>query len=601
MPDQVPPPTEPSFDFGSSGDDRRLLPQLSVGQWLTFALIAGVLAATNIYTTLLIGWGDTGSIVAVLAAVLVLGLLSRTKPALQVLNIGQTMASAGGSIGFALACYAAVYIAEPGFEAERHWLILFFIGAGMLGTLLGASVRRQMVGYFFPSGTACAVIQRAVAAPLLPGQRNRPVWMLTVWGTIASLLTLPTKIAGEAGHAIFQNLQFRVQQVQVGLSVDPLYYGIGIVVGPRVGIGMVLGALVGPFLVTPLLEGTAEEPNTTTWVRWIAIAVLTLPTFATILFAYRYRQPAVIPAGFVPGRTQYARPASSRVATWGVALLAVALVIVAGQQVFGLPPVAAVVVAAVSFPLCIVNGRVAGDTDINPVRLVAIVLLSVLFWMVDDLGVVAMLGMAVVGGTLASIAVDIFQDYRTGYLVDANPTHQTSVQILGAIVGAVVGVPVLLMLLEQMGVGEGSGLPAPASQVWAAMAQAMAGGFSPSTGLVTTIVAVSLGGIAYAYLTVWPRTAPWMPSLFGIGIGLLVGIESAAAIFAGGMIKWVATLVYTSGKGEAAQAAAREDASNDTMLAGASIFAAAAVVSIVLVLAKTAFDAAGLEVFDLAH
>ena len=42
--------------------------------------------------------------------------------------------------------------------------------------------------------------------------------------------------------------------------------------------------------------------------------------------------------------------------------------------------------------------------------------------------VVALLGMAVVAGTLASVAVDMMQDYRTGYLVEANPVHQTTVQ-----------------------------------------------------------------------------------------------------------------------------------------------------------------------------
>ena len=198
----------------------------------------------------------------------------------------------------------------------------------------------------------------------------------------------------------------------------------------------------------------------------------------------------------------------------------------------------------IAWPLCVVNGRVAGDTDINPVRLVAIVLLSAFFWLFTDSSgtVIAMLGMAVVGGTLASVAVDMMQDYRTGYLVDANPTHQTTVQFFGVLFGALASVPVLYLLLNQLGIGPGSALPAPGAQVWAAMAQAMAGGFDPSNALLWAIVLTSLLGSLYAYLTVWPKTAPWMPSIFGIGIGMLIGMPGSAAILMGGLIKWAVTL-----------------------------------------------------------
>ena len=80
----------------------------------------------------------------------------------------------------------------------------------------------------------------------------------------------------------------------------------------------------------------------------------------------------------------------------------------------------------------------------------------------------------------AVVAVDMMQDYRTGYLVDANPTHQTTVQFFGAFFGALASIPVLYLLLGQLGIGPDSALPAPGAQVWAAMAQAMAGGFEPS-------------------------------------------------------------------------------------------------------------------------
>jgi uncharacterized oligopeptide transporter (OPT) family protein len=266
-----------------------------------------------------------------------------------------------------------------------------------------------------------------------------------------------------------------------------------------------------------------------------------------------------------------------------------------------MPWYATIVTMAVAWPLCIVNGRVAGETDINPVRLVAVVLLSGFFWLVAGAGAITMLGMAVVAGTLAAVAVDMMQDYRTGYLVEANPTHQTTVQFVGAVVGAVISIPILSLLIAQLGIGDGSGLPAPGAKIWAAMAEAMAGGFQPSVALLWAIPIASLLGCGYAFLTVWPRSASFMPSLFGMGIGLLLGTEACLAILAGGLIKSAVTMAYTGGKSGDERAAAQQEATNDTLLAGASVFAAGAVVAIVLILVTPALNALGLNWWYLAH
>ena len=588
------------MDYGTSGDDRKLLPSLTMGEWVTFVLLAALLAGANIYTTLLIGWGDTGSIIAVLASVGLLGVVSSRKPSVHVLNLGQTLVSAGGSIGFAAASYAAVYIVQPEFRPSSVQLVMLFAGMGLLGAVVGSSVRRYMVRYYFPSGTACAVIQTSVSREMAPGERNRPVWLLKIWGSFAALLTLPTKITLErGGGAMWTELKYAVGKHEVGLGVDPLYYGIGMVVGPRIGIGMLIGALASPFLIQDMLAGTSFEGETGDWVKWLAIAVLTLPTFATILFAYLFRTPPVVPPGFTPGRTTYAVPAARAFYYGMVGVFGALLTAWTAEAVFGLPWLVTGVTILIAWPLCVMNGRVTGDTDINPVRLVAIVLLSGFFWMISS-GAVTMLGMAVVGGTLASVAVDMMQDYRTGYLVDANPTHQTSVQFIGVIVGALASVPVLGLLLSQFGIGADSTLPAPGAQIWATMAEAMVGGFHPSSALIWSIVIVSIVGSVYAYLTVWPKTAPWMPSIFGIGIGLLLGVPASAAIFVGGMLKWIVARTYTANKSGEAHQEAVTNAGNDTMLVGASIFAAAAVMSIVLVLVTTLLAVMKLDWFYMA-
>ena len=480
--------------------------------------------------------------------------------------------------------------------------VLFF-SMGVLGTMIGGSVRSYMVHYFFPSGTVCAVIQTSVARILKPGERNRPVWLLKVWGAFAAVLTIPTKISlSPTGKALLGDISL-LESRAIGIATDPLYYGIGIVVGPRVGLGMLMGSFAVPFLITDTLAGTHLDQETGDWIKWLAIALLTLPTFATILFSYFFKSETVVPSGFNPGQKKYRSPANK---TFIFGLLGAVMVLgvaLSAQALFSLPWHITLITVLIAWPLCVVNGRVTGDTDINPVRLVAVVLLSGLFWLFADHGsaVIAMLGMAVVGGTLAAVAVDMMQDFRAGYLVDANPTHQTTVQIVGSFFGAIVSVPVLNMLITQLGLGADSALPAPGAQIWATMAKAMAGGFQPSPELLWAIVITSLVGSLYAYLTVWPKTAKWMPSLFGIGIGLLIGINGSFAIFLGGLLKWFATLYYRSGNSGAEIPAANEKASNETMLVGASIFAAGALLSIFLVLLKTLCDSFGLDLFTIAH
>jgi len=580
-----------------------LWPRLSIAEWAVFCVLAAVIAAVNIYSTLLVGWGDTGSIIAVLASVLFLGMMGRRSD-IQALNLGQTLVSAGGSVGFAVANYAAVKLVDPDFDPHPVLLGLMFVGMGFLGTIVGASVRKYMVRYYFPSGTACAVIQKTVSQQDGSKEGRRPVRLLAVWGGLAALITIPTKVTFSKilvvaqcvkskgtecfapNHAIIKDLEFATAKgTTLGLAVDPLLYGIGIVVGPRIGIGMLIGG-AAPILVTALLESSAVPPEQGgLWVRWLAIAVLTLPTFASILFAYLFSTPAVIPSGFKPGSVEHAIPKSRNILFAAMGIIGLLITAVCGQILFDLPFFVVVATVAISWPLCVINGRVTGDTDINPVRLVAIVLLSLFAVVLAKFATgsnlaVLLLGVAIIGGTLASMAVDMMQDYRTGFLVNGNPTHQTSVQFVGTLFGALAAVPFFLLVESAMGFGPDTALKAPGAQVWAQIASSFSGGSEVPGGIWLMVIAASIGFSALAFFTVWPKSSAYVPSIFGIGIGLLLGFPACAAICAGGLIKWFVSQMYKRGKEAAAAIEAAKEANNDTMLIGASIFAASAVISI---------------------
>jgi uncharacterized oligopeptide transporter (OPT) family protein len=163
-----------------------------------------------------------------------------------------------------------------------------------------------------------------------------------------------------------------------------------------------------------------------------------------------------------------------------------------------------------------------------------------------------------------------------------------------------VSIPVLAILIHQLGIGPDSRLPAPGAQIWAAMGEAMAGGFHPSELMIRSIIIVSLVGCGYAWLTVWPVTGSWMPSLFGIGIGMLLPIDNSTGIFAGGLLHWLLARFMVKGATPEEKAASASGVRNDMMLAGAAIFAAAAVMSILIVVLFTILDAVDVHWFWIA-
>ena len=595
-------PPQPATDAPREATSR-IFPQLKLHEWILFLLLACVLAATNIYTTLLIGWSDTGAIISALLSMLVLGAMSKKKPSIFTINIGQSTASGGGSVGFAVGTYACVHLVSAEFHPPWYLLIPLFAAMGTFGALVAATVRPMMVKYFFPTGTACAVIQRTVTKEMAPGEKNRPMMLLKIWGAIASLATIPTKIKipFDAKAALLGPLHLWGEGAKdISIGTDPLFYGIGLVVGPRIGLGMLIGGLLGPMALSPWLETMHDPTGYVEWKRWMAIAVLTLPTFATIALAYVFHSPASTPPGFTPGRTRYLLPpGAKRLWLVSIAIAAVGIAILA-QMVFQLPAYASLVTMIVAWPMCVVNGRVNGDTDINPVRLVAVVILATLTWMIAGASAITLLGMAVIGGTMAAVAVDMFQEYRTGHLLDADPVPMLSMQVLGAIAGSIVAIPVLAILIHQLGLGPESKLPAPGAQIWASMGQAMAGGFHPSELMIHAILIVSGIGCVYAFLTVWPVTGAWTPSLFGIGIGMLLPIDNSLGIFGGGLLHLIVAKLMVKGSTPEERAASSSSVRNDMMLAGSAVFAAAAVVSILIVLVFTILDHFGQHPFGIA-
>jgi uncharacterized oligopeptide transporter (OPT) family protein len=563
-------------------DDRWGFPRLNRAEWLTFSVLSGLLSLTTLYTTLLTSWGDGGAILSVLASVIVLRAITGKVPSLYSVNLGQTMASAGGYMGCAVAPYAALVLCDPSYRAEPVPLLLLFLGAGLYGTAIGASLRRVMIGYTFPTGTACAVIQKSVVGTT----DRRPTTLLLIWGVVGAVLAIPVKIARASGHALLPPLALGWKGLTI--AVDPILYGIGLVVGPRIGIGLLIGGTFAHLGLPPLLETlSVESAQADQWIGWLAISLLVLPSVASIIGSRLW--PAVAePHGFEPGKTSYPPAKNGVIQLLGAGGGMVA--VLAAVSMFQLPLWIAAAGLLLTVPVCLMNGRVTGDTDVNPLMLVAALMMFTFFFaMPAGRGLlICLAGLAVLCGAVTTMAVDSMYDYRTGYLLDQDPRPQTWIQLLGVIIGSLAAVPFVLLLQTRYGFG-GAGLPSAGPRVYSDLAKNLVNAGDAMSGpLLWMVVSVSVFGCLYALLSSWPKLARWMPSLFGVGIGMLLGFAASTAIFIGSLIKVGATLAYKKG-----------DAEKDTMLAGSALFTGGAIISVLLILLSALLEAFGLPSFDL--
>jgi uncharacterized oligopeptide transporter (OPT) family protein len=560
-------------------------PRLSRLQWITFALLAGLLAITNVYTTLLTGWGDSGSIIAVIATIAVIRVVAGTSIAIEQLNIGQTMASAGGAVGFATSAYAAFRLAAPEHEISIASLMFCVLGAGTLGVLLGTALRRSMVGFHFPSGTACAVIQRTLVHE--PGQPPaRAARILGRSALIAALVTIPAKITlRSGGPAVLPNLPLGVGGLNI--SPDPLLYGIGVIVGPQVGAGLVLGSLAAAWLVPDLLSGhgvaAADQGQ---WMLWFALAILTLPSLVSIAVAYRSRTAHHVPDGFATRQVQYPRPANAARGFAFLGVVGVVSVVVATVVGFELSPWTSGAGLLFAALLCVMNARVAADTDINPVLLVAVAICAVFGVVIaQQPGVtIGLLALIVCASALAAVAVDLLQDYRTGYLLDVDPAPQTTAHLVGVVIGVAVAVPFVVLLDRAVGFGDG-GFAAPGPRIYAELALAVTAGPPVDGDLLRVAAMLCAAACGYALLGASRAIGRWLPSLFGIGLGLLLPVSMCAPIFIAAAVAWGMRRVVTQ---------------QTLVLVGSAILGTAALVSVLVILVAELLRYVGYEWFFLA-
>jgi len=548
----------------------------SFSDWSWRGLVLGiifgaVLGSANAYLGLMVGLTISTSIplaVIMVAAFTALRPIIGKATILDV-NIGQTAGSASSSLASGtIFTIPALFMwgLAPSLGKGFVQVALLAMCGGVLGILFMIPLRRFLIvqehhNLPYPEGRASAAV---LVAADEGGSRARPVFYGLLIGAIYKAILVLAKLWPAAVDITVPVLRKGV----LGIQPTPALLGVGYVLGYRISAIMVAGgllswlgiipliALLGDTLSSPLFpelfpDGSAmlisDMSAHDIWNRYIryigAGAVATAGIIAVIkalpvmVASIREGVRGLAARKGIgteePARTS--RDLSMKFVLGGTLIVVLVLALTPGLLGGGAPllfrAIASVCVVFFAFLFVTVSSRIVGLVGVtsNPTSGMAIVTLlgtSVLFYSLgwtDSMGKITVLTIGTVVCVAASMAGDISQDLKTGYIIGATPARQQSAELFGAVFNAWVIAGVVLLLGSQYGFG-GVDFPAPQATLMKTVIDGVLNANLPwglvLTGASFAIVAELLG----------------VPSL-AFAVGIYLPLSTMTPVFAGGCLR----------------------------------------------------------------
>ena len=555
------------------------------------------------------------------AAVIAMAAMRAWKGSLLEENIART----AGTIGEGLAAGAIFTIpafviakAWPSFRpADAYWksTALMMVGS-ILGVLFISLVRRVMVEdpeLPFPESVAAAEIHKA-------GRRGADAAKYLFWNIGVGGLVY---ILGRFGlFAADKDIHFAVgslgrSQVRLGTtdsativaaggtstfaapSVSPAYLGVGYIIGLRLASIQFAGGVLAWGLMVPLLIFflgpnlkhylPADTPD-----NWAAIAIavwrfIVRPVAVGGMLvgaAYTlFKMGKSLTAGIGRALSDLRQTADQRAklsrteqymsskAVFGLIALMFVLMCFLYIRISGLiwPAIlAAVVMLVVGFFMATVSGSLVGfiGSSNNPVSGLTLSTLLIAALLMVSLGASGIKGVAVVLGVAAvvcvssSVAGELLQDFKVGYILGGTPRKIQMAELIAVVVASLTMYWPLYLLDTAFGFGSRQ-LSAPQAGLMATLAIGIVGGDMPWPLVVVGIFL----GIAMIMMQV---RSPML-----VAVGMYLPFETTFAIFLGGVFRALGDWMAKRRGFNEAQRARVENAGVLTasgLIAGESVF-----------------------------
>jgi len=589
------------------------MPQLTLRSALTGVVVGGVLSLTNLYVGIRTGWTLGVGITSVILAFAAFKLLSRIGLGrdLSILenNAMQSIATSAGYMTAPLVASLPAYMLVTGKPIPPWQVVLWMAGLSVLGVLFAFPLKKRFINdeqLPFPEGYAAGVVMDnlhasggaeglfkakvlglgAAASAVLQLLRSEKVMHLfrTPFLAVPEYLDAPLyrlftpRIAG-----------IPLQDLNIRIDTSIVMLGTGGLMGIKAGVSLLAGAVLNYFVLAPwmmklgVISGTGFR-SITRWSLWWGVAMMTTAS----LFSF-FSRPSQFVDAFRRMRGGIGKPdvlasieLPLRVSLWGVPI-AGALVVAMGHAFFGVQWWLGVIAIPLVFVFSIIAVNSTGLTSITPGGAMG-KLTQLTFGALAPGNMPTNLMTAGITSEVVLGASNLLMDIKPGYMLGAKPRQQAVGHVIGAFAGALVVVPVFYLIFR----GDVSRftsdlLPMPAAQVWRAVAELLAKGFSsvhPSARWA--MLAGAVGGVAIEWANL--RMRGRFP-LSGVGLGLatVVTFPDVLSMSAGAIAFWF--LGRSLKRPETAAHRVLVE-NRETLCAG--VIAGGAIIGIILIVMETA-------------
>ena len=350
-------------------------------------------------------------------------------------------------------------------------------------------------------------------------------------------------------------------------NLSPALMGIGYIIGPELASINASGGLIAWWIFIPLLLffdpdlphrlGSAQNPQWdvaayTLWfniVRPIAVGTMLIGACYT-LFSMRESiiqsvkgalgaSRAAAHEGHLIDRTERDIPFNWLALGTIVLTAAITGIYYYFTQSWKAAIIAAAIMSVSGFFLSAVGGYLTGlvgssNQPLSGLTLSALVLSALVMLAIGAKGmpgVAAVLGVASVVACAVSVSGSLIQDLKAGYLLGGTPWKMQVVEILSVILLSLfLMLPIIALHQANLSTGGigGRALPAPQAGLMAQLAKGIVGG-QMAWGLI---------GIGAAFGIALIFCGARSPML--IAVGMYLPFDTSAAIFTGGIIRWIA-------------------------------------------------------------
>jgi uncharacterized oligopeptide transporter (OPT) family protein len=576
------------------------MPQLTLRAVLMGGFLGMAMAASNLYTTLSIGWGFGIAITAVVLSYVIwsfMRIVSGNRisqmSVLENACMASTASAAGYSTGSTIATmFGAMVLLHDGpegtplsaiktLDVTPWWVVgMFTLCTGLMGVFLAIPMKRQMINHErlpFPSGTAAAETLRSLYSQSAAALRKAYV---LVGGLAAGLVLgffrappdvtdkVPFLKKGFAGiipsdvpiTAINRLYPAALQPTPFAFEPSALLVAAGMIVGIRISASLLVSSLLLYVVVAPWLSSmdvanlaaaaktsfTYAPPNEegirlfnpVRWALWGGTAVMVFASLTSVAIQWKTLVRAF--TGVRAGEHSEAAELQ-RIEVPGrwmiVGMVPITIAMVWLQiQAFSVSWYAGLIAVAMSFVLSLVASRATGETDTTPIGAMGKVM-QLMFAVLAPSNMGANLASAGIAANSASSSADLLTDLKTGYLLGANPRRQFLAQFFGVFFGTLAIVPIWFLMVPDRAKLETFALPA--TRAWEAVARILIKGVGELPQSAVWAILIGAGvGIALPVIERFlsPKARRYMPSATGIGLAWVMPFQNAFSFFIGAVI-----------------------------------------------------------------